>query len=324
MFASIGLSTAESAVYVAAVAHPRSTSAELAGHAGLPAARVARALVTLAERGMVSRLPGRPTRHLAAAPDVAVGALIGEREDDLRTARGAVHALMETYRAAARYTNPDQSVEVLVGRETINHRVAQLQQSAQEQVRGFDRPPYAAPPGHNNPRERRRLQQGIRYRVVYDRAALAWPGRLAGDILVSVRDGELARVRPSLPMKMFLIDDRMAIIPVDAAAPVIDTGYAVHRSSLLDALGTLFEAEWDRAQPLRPDGSVARGRTARPDAATRELLTLLAAGHTDEGIARSLGWSMRTTQRRVRALLDDLGATTRFQAGMNAHARGWL
>jgi hypothetical protein len=31
---------------------------------------------------------------------------------------------------------------------------------------------------------------------------------------------------------------------------------------------------------------------------------------------------MRTTQRRVRRVLDDLGATSRFPAGMNAHAKG--
>jgi hypothetical protein len=33
---------------------------------------------------------------------------------------------------------------------------------------------------------------------------------------------------------------------------------------------------------------------------------------------------MRTAQRRIHALLVELGATTRFQAGRNAQARGWL
>ena len=62
----------------------------------------------------------------------------------------------------------------------------------------------------------------------------------------------------------------------------------------------------------------------QPDAETRQLLELLAAGATDEGIARSLGYSVRTTQRRIQALLNMLGASTRFQAGRSAQARGWL
>jgi DNA-binding NarL/FixJ family response regulator len=54
------------------------------------------------------------------------------------------------------------------------------------------------------------------------------------------------------------------------------------------------------------------------------LIALLAAGMTDAAIARSLSWSMRTTQRRMRQLMDDLGVSTRFQAGAAARDRGWL
>jgi DNA-binding NarL/FixJ family response regulator len=60
------------------------------------------------------------------------------------------------------------------------------------------------------------------------------------------------------------------------------------------------------------------------DEEARNLLMLLASGLTDQGIARSLGWSIRTTQRRIHALMDDLGASTRFQMGMSATTRGWL
>jgi DNA-binding NarL/FixJ family response regulator len=33
---------------------------------------------------------------------------------------------------------------------------------------------------------------------------------------------------------------------------------------------------------------------------------------------------MRTTQRRMRQLMNDLGVTSRFQAGVAARDRGWL
>jgi DNA-binding NarL/FixJ family response regulator len=44
-------------------------------------------------------------------------------------------------------------------------------------------------------------------------------------------------------------------------------------------------------------------------------MALLIAGLTDTASARHLGVSLRTVQRRVAALLDELGVQTRFQAG---------
>jgi DNA-binding NarL/FixJ family response regulator len=61
-----------------------------------------------------------------------------------------------------------------------------------------------------------------------------------------------------------------------------------------------------------------------PDAETSALLAMLAAGMTDASIARSLEWSMRTTQRRMAQLMSELGVTSRFQAGLAVRDRGWL
>ncbi|MEW1841736.1 helix-turn-helix domain-containing protein [Nonomuraea angiospora] len=54
----------------------------------------------------------------------------------------------------------------------------------------------------------------------------------------------------------------------------------------------------------------------------RRLLALLAAGLKDDAIARQLGTSPRTIRRRLRHLLDELNAETRFQAGAQASRRG--
>ena len=56
----------------------------------------------------------------------------------------------------------------------------------------------------------------------------------------------------------------------------------------------------------------------------RALLKLLAAGLTDEAVARRLGRSVRTTRSQVAALMVKLGASSRFQAGHKAAERGWL
>jgi DNA-binding NarL/FixJ family response regulator len=56
----------------------------------------------------------------------------------------------------------------------------------------------------------------------------------------------------------------------------------------------------------------------------KRTLELLALGGKDEAVARHLGVSLRTVRRRVADLLEELGATTRFQAGMEAVRRGWI
>jgi hypothetical protein len=321
MFEALGLEPADSAVYVALVGNPRASTGELATTAQLSPAQTRCALVRLTERGLVSRLPGRPVRYLAAPPDAAIGELIGAVESKLWQARDSAQALMETHRAASRYIHPEQSLEVLVGQDTIGRRVAHIENSAKTQIRGFDKPPYVGTPGANAEDQGQRLRRGIRYRVIYSRSAVAWPGRLRTGLLATLREGEQARVRPDLPLKMIMADDRMAVIPISASEQTT-IAYVIHPSSLLDALITLFEAEWDRGVPLSLDGPVD-GASA-PYEETKDLLMLLASGLTDQGIARSLGWSMRTTQRRIHALMEDLGATTRFQMGMSAKTRGWL
>ena len=72
--------------------------------------------------------------------------------------------------------------------------------------------------------------------------------------------------------------------------------------------------------------SPARGRIVGGglDADKRTLLTLMAGGAVDGQVARSLGVSVRTVRRRISALLVELGAHSRFQAGAEAVRRGWI
>ncbi len=64
--------------------------------------------------------------------------------------------------------------------------------------------------------------------------------------------------------------------------------------------------------------------TSTPTSEEIALLTMLRAGLKDQAIARQLGLSTRTATRRIAALMARLDATTRFQAGVEACARGWI
>jgi DNA-binding CsgD family transcriptional regulator/DNA-binding Lrp family transcriptional regulator len=328
----LGLTAEIQHVYTTLVGHPRYTASELAEACGLSPAGVGRQLSVLVRDGLATRTAGRPPRFSAAVPDVAVTALIDEQQHRLNEARSLVHRLMETYREAARITHPEMALELLTDRDDISSAVGRLTADARREVRAFDRPPYVDRPGSNLDLQIQRQRNGVVHRVIYDREAVAWPGRLHNDIAPSIRAGEKARVRPELPLKLVISDSRAAIIPFSLAAGGQSAAYLIHQSPMLVALESLFEAEWERAVALPDAGLLATGNrpqesevdAAQPDPDTRSLLALLASGLTDAAIARSQGWSERTTQRRIHRLMNQLGASTRFQASLTAARRGWL
>ncbi len=196
---------------------------------------VGRLLSVLVKDGLATRSAGRPPHFTAAAPDVAVQRLIQERERRLDSARSLVQQLAEKHREAHRISDPNIAVELLTGHEDISAAVQRLTQGARRQVRAFDRPPYVDRPGSNLDNQRRRQRTGVVHRVIYDRAAVDWPGRLQEDILPSIRAGEQARVLPELPLKLVISDDRSAIIPFSLApgghSPPISS--SLHRCSWL-------------------------------------------------------------------------------------------
>jgi len=182
-------------------------------------------------------------------------------------------------------------VEIITGESNIRSRTDQLPDAARKQIRGFDRPPYVMPPNEGISQEASRIRDGVSYRVIYSAQAVTLPGRLEGEIRDACAAGEQARVRPDLPTKLWIVDDTLALIPIKSTQQAIATCFIVRPCDLLDSLIALFEAEWERALPLRAfigEDPVAQD-TPDPDETRTAVLSCLAAGLTDEGIARSLG-----------------------------------
>lgn len=129
--------------------------------------------------------------------------------------------------------------------------------------------------------------------------------------------GEEIRLLPELPTRMVIVGASHLLLPEPlgfSASP-----RSVIRQAGVVELGILlFEQLWAQATPL------PEVLTAGPEEMRRFLLAELAAGSQDEQIARRLGLSLRTVRRRVAELMAELGAHSRFQAGVEAVRRGWL
>ncbi len=158
------------------------------------------------------------------------------------------------------------------------------------------------------------VAQGRRSRAIYPmRAVQEAPEALAARAAA----GEEVRVLPELPSRLLVIGDSHAVLPEPLG--LADLPLAVVRQrSVVQATTRWFELLWERAE-------VAPLAAAQPPVDLRRfLLAELAAGARDEQIARKLGISLRTVRRRVAGLLAELGADTRFQAGIEAARRGWV
>ena len=340
MLDAVGLNAEQQSVYLALLECFPASLADLRER--VPGARVRQAIAALETAGLISRLTGQPARYQPAPPDMALEVLVRSREQELQRVRLETARLAERFRAGHDSGRPEEVVEVVTTRDATLQRWQQLQRSARREVRSFDRPPYASEVLVNEA-ERDGLAAGVSFRAVYARDGLDLPGRLDA-MRTLVQAGEQARVTAELPVKMFLADNSIGLIPLERRdrADSADSALVIHSSSLLDTLSALFEAVWANAVPVsfgdtvppapgQAAGNGAAGKaaaangTAGNDAGERRtLLGLLAVGLTDEAIGRQLGWHPRTVQRHVHRLMTELGAQTRFQAGLQAAHRGWL
>ncbi|GAA3478120.1 helix-turn-helix domain-containing protein [Streptomyces yanii] len=325
MLEVLGVDSVSEAVYAVLLSARPATSDELALTTGRSPARVRSALRSLQCSGLVSRRSGRPVTYVAIDPEVALDGLLLTRQEQLRQARVRVTEFTERFRRSAATRDPAQVIEVITGATAVAQRADQAIRGALHEIRVFDRPPYVSRRDlEPNEPELELLARGGTARALYETDGINRPDRL-NLLRMWAAAGEKARVLPALPTKMALIDDRLAILPLRPGSGPDSTPslVVVHRSGVIDALSALFEVLWAIAPPLQFEDANPADLHSLP-ADDRLMLSLMTAGLPDEAIARQLGMSYRTLQRRLRVLMDRAHARTRFQLGLQAVANGWV
>lgn len=321
MLETLGLARNAERVYRTLLSRPPAEAEELTTALQLSGDAIGAALAELETVGLVHRADAG--RWVPAPPDGAVDALIHRRQAELAAVRAMTASLVDEYRTGHLGDQPSELIEVVRGRNAIHQRAQEARRVVREELLSFDKPPYIAPDDFDEVREERvLLDRGIRVRAVYCVDALTrspWHDRLH-QVLRLCELGEQARSVASLPVKLTIYDRRCALVPLTIDERATDSMVIVRESGLLGALVALFESVWAVARTL--DAQPTNGGKAAP--AEREVLALLAAGATDDAIARQLGVSDRTVRRRVLAIMEALNASTRFEAGVAATRAGWL
>lgn len=322
MLDALGISEFDERVYRAYLAKPDRTALEIAEHLGATPSHIRHAVARLVELGVLRR--ERHGQYRPVSPRTALSALLAKHRADSEAAFAAVGDVVDDlaseYRANRLQGHPTELVEVITGEAAVTLRVAELTQSIRTHFWVLDRPPYLGP--YSNELEETftmdLLGRGIDIRSVYTPEALEQPGRF--ELITRLAQlGEQARILPTLPFRLRIMDRRFALVALIGGQ--YDKITVVHQSGLLDAILELFDTYWQRAQPL-----VATAPETPDQPSTEDLLLLkmLQAGYKDQAIARQLGTSARTVTRRIAAIASRLGLETRFQLGTEAAKRGWI
>ncbi|WP_336216866.1 helix-turn-helix transcriptional regulator [Nonomuraea sp. LPB2021202275-12-8] len=323
MLSALGLSTRDESVYRAMLANPQFGIVQIAEQLNLNEDHVREALDILIDLALVRSAFDDGTLR-AVRPQAGLTALLAKveadvvaRQQQLEAARASIASI------AAVYSDQEQREEVrrLDGLDTVRERLTELAYSARVECVSFSTGGAQSPATieSEKPLNQLALERGVQIRTVYldsmrnDQVTLSYVRAMA-------ELGEECRTVPTLPMRLVIVDRRIALVPIDPIQP-IGGALELCTPGIVLGLYELFERVWTSGTPLsRSPARNEQGLTPQE----RSLLRLLAEGHTDESAARILSVSVRSVQRMMNALTDRLNAVSRFQAGIETSRRGWI
>jgi DNA-binding CsgD family transcriptional regulator/sugar-specific transcriptional regulator TrmB len=324
----LGVDEATFAVYHALLREPDSTPEQIAALLSRPVGEVLHLMEGLRKLDLLVPTWTNPSLEHAVHPRVGLSGLAERRRaelnrllSELREAESSAEVLAEQYNELLT-SRTSGDIEVLKGRANASRRIEELGLKAREAV-------WALVPAHVDdilaPAEESPdvplLERGIKMRTVYLQSMTLSKLGLEFAAVIHKMGGEV-RATPTLPMRLLIIDQEMAIMPMN---PEIESaGAVIHRSPAVISLAlALFDLYWARATELFAPAD--RGGGDSPlTAHEAEVLRLLAGGAKDEQVARLLGISLRTARRITANLSERLDAASRFELGVAAAKRGWV
>jgi DNA-binding CsgD family transcriptional regulator/sugar-specific transcriptional regulator TrmB len=286
----------------------------------------------LIELGVLKRDRAEGNGFLVPQPGAAIGQLIERREEELlrqyrRTSesRFMISELELLYATRELPAPEDHGVERLEDVLAIRDRLEELSFFTRSSV-------YSIQPGGpqsresleaSRPLDQRGIRRGVEMRVIHEASVLDDELNRAY-LRELVMGGAKVRVTTQHIDRMIIMDCKVAVVPVDPS----DSGRGaliVRHPGLLSGFLDLFQRAWQDAAelPWQSEGDEP-APTIEISQQDKRILELLASGCTDETSAREVGVSVRHLRRTISRLMQELGANSRFEAGVEAARRGWL
>ncbi|MFF4704397.1 LuxR C-terminal-related transcriptional regulator [Streptomyces sp. NPDC001288] len=287
------------------------------------------AIEHLKETGLLVPAPSAPSGYQAVRPGNALSRLVSlERELTEAWIRERTHRqdqISSLLREFCLYTGPtpQATIHLLPGGAAVNEFIEEHTLEARVQEQAMH--PGGVPPvelvDEMIHRDVAALRRGVSLQAIYAHHLAAVPHLQEYLTEVSLQGADV-RVAPAVPLRMLVIDEDLAILPMDPQ----DTArgaFAIRSHQVIRALRAVFRFHWAAAAPLAAS-SERRQVSDLISPSEKMVIHMMAMGMKDEAIARQLGVSTRTLSRRISQLLDRLSVQTRFQAAVKLTRAGVL
>ncbi|MFV0407059.1 MAG: hypothetical protein ACK5LN_09595 [Propioniciclava sp.] len=296
---------------------------EIADRQGSSVVEARAVLDSLSARGLATG--ATEGRFRASPPRKALGPILDRTLDQAQQVRAMLAEFDQLYNSRGGGLAPSESVELVNGTENVIRRSDQLFNQVKHQLYAMaDAEDLRIHPIDGYPELKSAVEKGVDHRVIVARSLLEISKEITGVNLALGPRTEF-RSTSTIPTRMFLLDQATLWIPLLPTEECDNRAMIVHDNPLVVIAAALFDLMWREARPM---AIVERGRVTYAAEAVEStdiaILGLLLTGITDQAIAHQLGTSVRTVQRRVRALMEETGATSRIQLGYEAGRRGWL
>ncbi|MFF1817353.1 LuxR C-terminal-related transcriptional regulator [Kribbella sp. NPDC058245] len=327
MLDPLGVDEATFAVYHALLSQPESTPEQIAALVERPVNDVHDLMDKLRKLDLLVPTWANPEGEHAVHPRVGLANLAERRRTALNAELGLLREAEASAEVVAEQYNElltarsSGDVEVIKGRANVSRRIDELAMKARDTF-------WALVPAHVDDTARPvagspdlpLLERGIRMRAVYLQNMME--SKVATDYAETIhRMGGEVRATPTIPLRLLIFDQEIAIMPMDPDNPT--AGAVIHRSpAVVSVTIALFDSYWARASEMFSPEDRDNESPLTPHEA--EVLRLLAGGAKDEQVARLLGISLRTARRITANLSERLDAASRFELGVAAAKRGWV
>ncbi|MGW4509752.1 hypothetical protein ACWENO_34450 [Streptomyces sp. NPDC004436] len=257
---------------------------------------------------------------VAADPKVAAARLLGPAEAALRrqereieTFRAELDELSSVFTDSRREQTGGGQVEWVDDLDTVLSHISAAARECTLEV--LTAQPGGAQPAHvlNEalPRDLELLRRGVQVRNLYQHTTRFDPSTQLYVEQVS-RLGAEVRTMPEFFERMIIFDRKVCFLatPDDPASALI-----VRQPAMVAFLLGLFDRFWNGAQPYNGTADGYLNAHAHTQEIHVRIVEILADGLKDEVAARRLGMSVRTLRKHIAMIMQETGATSRFQLG---------
>jgi DNA-binding CsgD family transcriptional regulator len=319
----------EVALYRCALTHPGVPLEALAAALELRIEDLDKPAARLAEMGLLRF--GDHDQLTAVSPMLAEATVLGAEDLELGARRASVESRRNAIRRLVTDWNetfvaqvPDLAVDVISDQTQIGNVLMHYADRCQHELLSVA--PGRLPKTRIDSRTRianlYTLRRGIKLRALYQHVALR--DRHTRSYLTELADnGARVRFATSVPGRSLVIDRDVALLPIPTEEPGRQGLAVVREPNVIAWVVSTFEQLWAEAQPL--EDALSRGQEdTELDQTRTAILRLMAEGEKDEAISRRLSISVRTCRRQIADYMAQVGASSRFQAGVIAARAGHL